>query len=94
MKKLILTVAIILGMTICASAQYFGDNGQPKGGGLFGRGATPENGVNTQGGFENYPLLPIHGQDGNQEAPLGSGALLLIGMGAAYALSKKDKKQR
>ena len=94
MKKLILTLAIVLGMAICSSAQYFGNNGQPNGGGLFGRGATPENGMNAQGGFENYPLLPVHGQDGNQDAPLGSGALLLIGMGATYALAKKGKKQR
>ena len=78
MKKLVLTIAIVLGMTFGASAQYFGDNGQPQGGGLFGRGATP--------------LLPIHGQNDNQNAPLGGGALLLIGMGAAYAMVKKNRK--
>lgn len=94
MKKVVLTIAVVLGMTIGVSAQYFGDNGQPNGGGLFGRGATVENGVNSQGGFENHPLLPLHGQEGNQDAPLGNGALLLIGMGAAYAMTKKDKKQR
>ena len=91
MKKLIITVSIILGMAVAAPAQYFGDNSQPQGGGLFGRGATPENSMNTQGGSET-PLLPIHGQTENQDAPLGSGALLLIGFGAAYALNKKSKK--
>ena len=90
MKKLVLTIAIVLGMTIGASAQYFGDNGQPNGGGLFGRGETrdADNGDNT-----TAPLLPGHGLNTNQDAaPLGSGALLLIGFGAAYAMSKKSKK--
>ena len=90
MKKIVLTLAVVLGMTIGASAQYFDDNGQPQGG-LFGRGATPDyaNGENGTGA----PMLPGHGQNTNQDAaPLGSGALLLIGFGAAYAMSKKNKK--
>ena len=91
MKKLVLTIAIVLGMTFAASAQYFGDNGQPQGGGLFGRGETPETSMNTLGG-SGTPLLPIHGQNENQDAPLGGGALLLIGMGAAYAMAKKERK--
>ena len=91
MKKLVLTIAIVLGMTFGASAQYFGDNGQPQGGGLFGRGATPEGSAYAEGVNGATPLLPIHGQTGNQDAPLGSGALLLIGMGAAYAIAKKKK---
>ena len=90
MKKLVLTIAIVLGMTLGVSAQYFGGNSQPNGGGLFGRGDTPqyegESGLST-------PLLPLHGQEGNQNAtPLGSGALLLIGFGAAYAASKRRKE--
>ena len=93
MKKLVLTIAIVLGMTFSASAQtgLFGDNGQPQGGGLFGRGATPEDPASTQGG-SSTPLLPMHGQEGNQDAPLGSGVLLLIGMGTAYAMAKKNRK--
>ena len=89
MKKIALSIAIILGMTIGASAQYFGDDGQPQGG-LFGRGATPDyaNGGNGTGA----PILPAHGLDTNKNAPLGSGALLLIGFGAAYAASKRRKE--
>ncbi len=91
MKKLVLTIAIVLGMALGASAQHFGDNGQQQGGGLFGRGETrdADNGGNTAA-----PLLPGHGLNTNQDAetPLGSGALLLIGFGAAYALSKRSKK--
>ncbi len=90
MKKTVLTIAVVLGMALGASAQYFGDNGQSNGGGLFGRGETrdADNGGNTAA-----PLLPGHGLNTNQDAaPLGSGALLLIGFGAAYALSKRSKK--
>ena len=93
MKKLVLTVAIVLGMTVGATAQQFSNNGQTNGGGLFGRGETPDYGndrTNT-----NLPLLPNHGASGNQDAsvPLGSGALLLVGFGAAYAMAKKNRKE-
>ena len=40
-----MTIAIVLGMAFGASAQYFGDNGQPDGGGLFGRGETHDGGM-------------------------------------------------
>ena len=91
MKKLVLTIAVVLGMTLGASAQFFGDNGQSnQGGGLFGRGNTPQ--YEDEGGLST-PLLPLHGQTNNQDAtPLGSGALLLIGFGAAYAASKRRKE--
>ena len=90
MKKLVLTLAIVLGMALGASAQYFSDNGQSNGGGLFGRGETRDA---DNGGHTAAPLLPGHGLNTNQDAaPLGSGALLLVGFGAAYALSKRSKK--
>jgi hypothetical protein len=47
---------------------------------------------------DDTPFLPGHGFNYNQdadvepEAPLGGGALLLIGFGAAYAMSKRNKK--
>ena len=73
--------------------EYYGYEGVGYyGGGLFGRGATPTNSMNALGG-SGTPLLPIHGQTENQDAaPLGSGVLLFIGFGAAYALSKRNKK--
>ena len=91
MKKLVLTIAVVLGMTIGASAQYFDGNGQPQGGGLFGRGETPDyaNGGNGTG----MPMLPAHGMDTNQDAPLGSGALLLICFGSAYAVLRKKRQE-
>ena len=95
MKKLVLTIAIVFGMAFAASAQYFGDNGQPRGGGLFGRGAVSDESLYGTGYTEGTPLfpnLPSHFNDENQDAPLGGGVLLLIGFGAAYAMTKKNRK--
>ena len=84
MKKTILTIAIILGMTLGTFAQE---------GGLFGKGPEPNydsysyRDGGDQGGLINLPNS--HGTGNDQTAPLGSGALLLIGFGAAYALKKK-----
>ena len=92
MKKLVLTIAVVLGMTLGASAQFFGDNGQPnQGGGLFGRGMVSDEMFYGAAG-NGLPLLPFHNLEGDQDAPLGSGALLLIGFGAAYAASKRRKE--
>ena len=85
MKKTLLTIAIVLGMTLGAVAQK-------QGGGLFGKGAQrpteyDEFAVYRDGGL----LLPSdHGLETDQ-TPLGTGALLLIGFGAAYALKKRKK---
>ena len=89
MKKIALTIAILLGITMGASAQ---DNG------LFGKGPNPwsENyfyNYNNRTEGEGLLGLPsAHGGTTDEPAPIGSGALLLIGFGAAYALSKKNKK--
>ena len=87
MKKSILVLSLVLGLAIGATAQ--------NGSGLFKRGDATEE--NTDRGFANNdrgPGLPWsgdHGQEGDGDAPLGSGALLLIGLGAAYAIGKKKK---
>ena len=103
MKKLALTFAFVLGISLCSLAQ----------GGFFKYGEVYDNEEESYGTawyimdqpqdltdnslFSRLkssliPDLPDHGQDGNQDAPLGSGALLLIGFGAAYALKKKSKE--
>ena len=82
MKKLVLTIAIVLGMGIGAYAQ----------GGLFKYGEQPDQtreGGMMKGGF---PTLPGHDATGDVDAPLTGGALLLIGFGAAYALKKRNEK--
>jgi len=105
MKKLLFTIAIVMGVGLCAYAQ--------NGGGLFGYGEVAEEdeenvvgsawySLNQEEDLDmglftnlrttyNTPGLPTHGQDENQDAPLGSGVLLLIGFGSAYAMKKRKK---
>ena len=85
MKKTIITLAIILGITLGASAQN---------GGLFGMGPERRESYDAYDRTSNSGLLlpSSHGTGNDQDAPLGSGALLLIGFGAAYAM--KNRKQK
>ncbi len=82
MKKLVLTLAIVLGLGMTTFAE---------GGGLFLRGDEPEKeGVNgTRGGF---PGVPGHGGTGNADAPLGTGVAVLTALGAAYLVGKRRKE--
>ena len=63
-----------------------------EGGGMFGRGKTFSTGMGD--GFRNMGLiLPTnHGDTGDATAALGSGVILLLGMGAAYAMKKRREK--
>ena len=94
MKKTLLTIAIVLGISMSSFAQ----------GGLFQYGevsdedyyygsvwyALDQNSVFQRDNLGLFaPGLPIHGETDNMDAPLSSGALLLIGFGAAYALKKR-----
>ena len=94
MKKLTLTIAIVLGLGMSAFA----------GGSLFQRNYNAENGKSGYVYFnENYrlfyeddgptPLMPNHGLDENQDAPLGSGIVMLMGLGAAYMVAKKRREE-
>ena len=88
MKKLVLTIAIVLGLGMTTFAN-------PDGGGLFQRGeATPESNAAFSNGNDN-PLLPNHGKTSNQDAnaPLGSGIAVLVGLGAAYLVGKRPKEE-
>lgn len=87
MKKLVLAIAVVLGTTLVANAQ---------GGGLFGKGPDRESAsydVYDEAARGNLIALPSnHGSSTDTDAPLGSGIAVLIGFGAAYAMSKKGKK--
>ena len=87
MKKLALTIAIVLGLGLTSFAD-------PNYGGLFQRGSEP---TEYNGGMrDGNPMLPgSHNLDGNQDAntPLGSGIAVLMGLGAAYALGKKRREE-
>ena len=95
MKKLILTATIILSFAMGSYAQYSDTKG-----GLFSRGPINDKAMRDGGTFSL--CLPGHnfttnwngGSQGHDDEllPLGNGALLLIGFGAAYALSKRKKE--
>ena len=87
MKKLTLTLAIVLGLGMTTFAD---------GGGLFQRGNTSEQ---EKAYFKNgergggFPGLPGHGETDDVDAPLGTGIVLLAGLGAAYLVGKKRREE-
>ena len=86
MKKLALTFAIVLGLSMTTFAE---------GGGLFQRGGGSEgNEMYTRGG--GFPGLPGHGETDNQDGndtPLGTGIAVLTTLGAAYLVGKKRNEE-
>ncbi len=88
-----MTIAIVLGLSMTSFAQ----------GGLFHRGANADGtpaevsltGDGTKGnrGDGDTPLLPMHNQTESQNAPLGSGIVLLTALGAGYLMSKKHREE-
>ena len=88
MKKLVLTIAVVLGLSLTTFANT-------NEGGLFQRGASePTYGLygDRAGGMIPTPGLPTHNMTDNQDAPLGSGIAVLLGLGAAYMVAKKRKE--
>ena len=84
MKKLALTLAIVLGLSMSTFAE--GNHG----GGLFLRGDEPTS--NTKAG-DGMPGLPGHGATGNQDAPLGTGIAIMTAFGAAYLIGKRRSEK-
>ena len=84
MKKLALTIAIVFGLSFTTFAN--GDQG-----GMFQRGDEPRLGMSPR--TTDTPMLPHHDQVGNQNAPVGSGIAVLMTLGAAYLVSKKNKEE-
>ena len=90
MKKLIMTTAIVLGLsmtTFAQSSMFHRENSRDNGNAVY------ESKGNL---FRTDPLtpgLPIHGQTSNQDAPLGGGIALLTALGAAYAVAKKRREE-
>lgn len=92
MKKLILSIAIVLGLSMTTFAG-------PGDGGLFGGGYSNQESIGLLGSREGEPteiatpgLPKQHNMQGNQDAPLGSGVIMLLGLGAAYAFTKKKEE--
>ena len=76
MKKVLVTLSLVLTLGLGASAQsdaFFSYND-----------------VDNQNRQSNgLPGLPMRGQSEDQSAPVGSGLLILAGMGLAYGLKRR-----
>ena len=90
MKKLALTTAIVLALSFTTFAQD----------GMFHRSDNAKNGGNGYALYESkgdlkggFPGVPGHGETGDVDAPLGSGIVLLAGLGAAYMVAKKRREE-
>ena len=87
MKKLALTLAIVLGLGMASFAQedYAGERG------LFG--LTSLFNHDERYGDESLLLPEDHGlEDDVDAAPLGTGIAVLLGLGGAYLVAKKRKE--
>ena len=90
MKRLSLIIVIVFGLTFGASAQ----------GGLFKYGMVSDEEYYGSLRGANNPLLPanhsydadVNGQTGDP-VPVGSGFAVLLGLSAAYLVSKRRKKE-
>lgn len=87
MKKRFFTLALILGLVTTVTAQEKG---------LFGYGPQRGGDYSTEyrsgeSGLLNLPTT--HGDNNDQPAPLGTGTALLLGLGAAYLVTKKNRKE-
>ena len=98
MKKIMMTLSLVVGIALSTQAQYFsGKNAQS--GGLFGRGFVADElyygagfGQNSLLNDNGLPGVPNgHDLEGDQPAPVGSGVALLIGLGTVYCLVRKRK---
>ena len=84
MKKTITTLALILGLGLAIGA-----TAQPSGGGLFYRGETSEYFGRSGGGS---PMLPVHSQNGDQDAnetTLEGGVAAMFALGVLYLTRKR-----
>lgn len=99
MKKIMITVSLVMGLAISTQAQHF-SNKDGQGGGLFGRGSVADEvyygagfGQNSLLNDNGLPGVPNgHDLEGDQPAPLGSAVMLLSALGVAYLAGKRRKQ--
>lgn len=85
MKKFIIAISIIAALGLSVNAQdYYQYSGSD---GFFSSNSMAPGYRENTG--TDLPLLPMRGQNSDQSAPLGSGLLILAGLGAAYAMRKR-----
>ena len=90
MKKLALTIAIVLGMGMTTFAQ---DVEVYDRAGLFGKAPGIFRGSETGEEDPLFGLPSEHGLENDVDTPLGSGIALLAGLGAAYMVAKKRREE-
>ncbi len=81
MKKVLVTLSLVLTLGLGATAQsdaFFS----------YSDVETPNRTVTESGAM---PGLPMRNQSTDQTAPLGSGLLVLAGLGLAYGLKRREK---
>ena len=78
MKKIILAIALFAAVSANAQSDGFFTSSY-------------NNYRETTDEWGTMPTMIGHGYDTDQSAPLGSGLLLLAGMGLAYGIRKKSK---
>ena len=90
MKKILLSVAIVLAMGFGASAQRGGNDN------LFSSWNDVSNGLDRIDNYElnlRDPGLPGSHGGGDTPAPLGSGLVILGALGAGYAVAKRKREE-
>lgn len=90
MKKIALTIAIVMMMGFGAFAQDYYDNGSMLGRSTFDLLREGSDDPTT-------PFIPYqHGLEGDvngEETPLGSGIAVLLGLGGAYLIARRHKEE-
>lgn len=82
MKKIILAIAIVFILGFGASAQKDG---------FFGWYASDNDTYRISEGGDNFVLPTDHGTGMDQDAPLGTGLLILTAIGGAYAITRRKQ---
>jgi len=99
MKKIMITLSLVVGIAVSTQAQYYSSK-DGRGGGLFGRGLVAHEmyyglgyGQNSLLNDNGLPGIPNgHDLEGDQPAPLGSAVVLLSALGVAYLVGKRRKQ--
>lgn len=93
MKRLIIALAILTTLGINVSAQDYGGWSIGKQDGFFSSYTDIGEVDRSSSDFILYPKLPDRYECIDQYAPIGSGWLLLAGMGAGYAILRRRKEK-
>lgn len=92
MKKFLITLSLVTALCVNVNAQIQYNNYTQNTDGFFSTTSPSGNYRNgTADDGELFPSLPGMGYHIDQTAPLGSGLLVLAGLGLAYGLKRREK---